>query len=72
MKVVNLILGKMIIKIRSLVTNTELTVIIDKDKLIELNEKLDKEIIHFNYLKESIEIIAYVNLFVLIFLIFNL
>jgi len=31
----------------------------NKDKFIELNKKLDREIIHFNYLKESIEIIAY-------------
>ncbi|CAF3368482.1 unnamed protein product [Rotaria socialis] len=40
------------------VANTELTVINHKDKLAELNEKLDREIIHFNYLKESIEIIG--------------
>ncbi|CAF0947544.1 unnamed protein product [Rotaria sordida] len=40
------------------VTNTELTVVNYKDKLIELNKKLDREIIHFNCLKESIEIIA--------------
>jgi hypothetical protein len=33
----------------------------NKDKFIELNKKLDREIIHFNYLKESIEIIAYDN-----------
>ncbi|CAF4058483.1 unnamed protein product [Rotaria sp. Silwood2] len=40
------------------VANTELTVVNTKDKIIELNKKLDREIIHFNYLKESIEIIA--------------
>ncbi|CAF1214447.1 unnamed protein product [Rotaria sp. Silwood1] len=40
------------------VSNTELTVVKNKDKLLELNKKLDREIIHFNYLKESIEIIA--------------
>ncbi|CAF4948779.1 unnamed protein product, partial [Rotaria sp. Silwood1] len=39
-------------------SNTELTVFKNKDKLLELNKKLDREIIHFNYLKESIEIIA--------------
>jgi hypothetical protein len=42
-----------------LVTNAELTVVDNKDKLIELNKKLDREIKHFNYLKESMEIIAY-------------
>ena len=44
-----------------LVSNAELTIVNDKDKLIELNRKLDRELIHFNYLKESIEIIAYDN-----------
>ncbi len=45
--------------IRYLVSNVELTIVDDKDKFIELNKKLDREIIHFNYLKESIEIISY-------------
>ncbi len=45
--------------IRYLVSNVELTIVDDKDKFIELNKNLDREIIHFNYLKESIEIIAY-------------
>ncbi|CAF4917800.1 unnamed protein product, partial [Rotaria sp. Silwood2] len=31
----------------------------DKNKLVELNKKFDREIISFGYLKESIEIIAY-------------
>jgi hypothetical protein len=42
-----------------LVSNIELNVESNKQKLGELNEKLDREIIHFNYLKESIELIAY-------------
>ncbi|CAF3640274.1 unnamed protein product [Adineta steineri] len=40
------------------VSNAELILVNDKDKLIELNKKLDHEITHFNYLKESIDIIA--------------
>jgi len=48
-----------ILIIRYLVSNVELTIVDDKDKFIELNKNLDREIIHFNYLKESIEIIAY-------------
>ncbi|CAF0891178.1 unnamed protein product [Adineta ricciae] len=40
------------------VSNAELLSINNKNQLIELNEKLDREIIHFNYLKASIDIIA--------------
>ncbi|CAF4073759.1 unnamed protein product, partial [Rotaria sordida] len=38
----------------------ELLIANDKIKLIELNKKLDREIISFGYLKQSIEIIAYI------------
>ena len=41
-----------------LVSNIELNVENHKQKLGELNEKLDREITHFNYLKESIELIT--------------
>ncbi|UJR30361.1 hypothetical protein I4U23_017896 [Adineta vaga] len=40
------------------VSNIELSTVNNKNKFIELNKKLDREITHFNYLKESIEIIA--------------
>ncbi|CAF4926747.1 unnamed protein product [Rotaria sp. Silwood1] len=38
----------------------ESLIVNDKYTLIELNKKLDREIISFSYLKESIEIIAYI------------
>ncbi|CAF1288434.1 unnamed protein product [Rotaria sordida] len=41
------------------VSAVELLIANDKIKLIELNKKLDREIISFGYLKQSIEIIAY-------------
>ena len=41
------------------VSNAELLFVNNKNQLIELNEKLDREIIHFNYLNASIDIIAY-------------
>jgi hypothetical protein len=41
------------------VSDVELILTNDKDKFIGLNKKLDREIIHFNHLKNSIEIIAY-------------
>ncbi|CAF3997603.1 unnamed protein product, partial [Rotaria sordida] len=40
----------------------ELLIANDKIKLMELDKKLDQEIISFGYLKESIEIIAYKHL----------
>ena len=40
-------------------TNAELTAVENNEQLYELNAKLDNEIIHYNYLKEIIEIIAY-------------
>ncbi|CAF2815847.1 unnamed protein product [Rotaria sp. Silwood2] len=42
------------------VSAVESLIVNDKNKLIELNKKLDREIISFGYLKESIEIIAYI------------
>ena len=41
--------------------NAELTAAHNNDQLIQLNANLDNEIIHYNYLKEAIEIIAYEN-----------
>ncbi|CAF4975245.1 unnamed protein product, partial [Rotaria sp. Silwood1] len=41
------------------VSAVESLIVNDKNKIIELNKKLDREIISFGYLKESIEIIAY-------------
>ncbi|CAF4768452.1 unnamed protein product, partial [Rotaria sp. Silwood2] len=41
------------------VTAVESLILNDKNKLIELNKKMDREIISFGYLKESIDIIAY-------------
>ncbi|CAF5084862.1 unnamed protein product, partial [Rotaria sp. Silwood1] len=38
----------------------ESLIVNDKYTLIELNKKLDREIISFGYLKESIEIIPYI------------
>lgn len=40
------------------VTNAEQTVVNSKAKFIELNAKLDREILHFNHLKQSMELIA--------------
>ncbi|CAF1175706.1 unnamed protein product [Rotaria sp. Silwood1] len=42
------------------VSAAESLIVNDKNTLIELNKKLDREIISFGYLKESIEIIAYI------------
>ncbi|CAF4840930.1 unnamed protein product [Rotaria sp. Silwood1] len=42
------------------VSAVESLIVNDKYTLIELNKKLDREIISFGYLKESIEIIAYI------------
>lgn len=41
-----------------LVTNAEEMVVNNKEKLFELNTKLDREIIHFNHLKQSMELIV--------------
>lgn len=40
------------------VTNAEQLVTNSKEQLIELNQKLDREILHFNHLKQSMEIIT--------------
>ncbi|CAF0817842.1 unnamed protein product [Rotaria sordida] len=47
---------------RCLLSAVELLIANDKIKLMELDKKLDQEIISFGYLKESIEIIAYKHL----------
>ncbi|CAF0983268.1 unnamed protein product [Rotaria sordida] len=47
------------LSIQDNVSAAELLIVNDKNKLIELNKKLDQEIISFGYLKESIEVIAY-------------
>ncbi|CAF5159687.1 unnamed protein product, partial [Rotaria sp. Silwood1] len=44
----------------ALISAVQLLIINSKNKLIELNKKLDPEIISFDYFKQSIEIIAYI------------
>ncbi|CAF4992366.1 unnamed protein product [Rotaria sp. Silwood1] len=59
--VVSILIQPTVSKI-STISAVELLIANDKIKLMELDKKLDQEIISFGYLKESIEIIAYKHL----------
>ncbi|CAF4229364.1 unnamed protein product, partial [Rotaria sordida] len=49
------------LSIQDNVSTVESLIVNDKNKLIELNKKLDQEIISFGYLKESIEKLQYLS-----------
>ncbi|CAF5146644.1 unnamed protein product, partial [Rotaria sp. Silwood1] len=53
------------------VSAVESLIVYDKNTLIEFNKKLDREIISFGYLKESIEIIEYIYIYQMILLKFD-